>query len=99
MNKVFTPKVVTGNALLSGDVVYLSKDGGLTGDIREALPLMDPHSADTHLEATQERTDEIVGAYHADVLIKDGVPAPIHFREVFRTLGPSNYPHGKQAKA
>jgi len=27
----------------------------------------------------------------------EGRPEPVHFREVFRTRGPSNYFHGKQA--
>lgn len=99
MNKVFTPVVITGNALISGEVVYLSEDGRLTGDIRQAWVLTDTHTANTHLNATLSRTDEIVGAYQADVLVKDGIPVPTHFREVFRTLGPSNYLHGKQAEA
>jgi hypothetical protein len=40
----------------------------------------------------------LVGAYLADAILKDGKPVPTHFREEFRTRGPSNYEHGKQAE-
>ncbi|NNK78640.1 MAG: DUF2849 domain-containing protein, partial [Litoreibacter sp.] len=43
--------------------------------------------------------DVIVGAYLADVTKGPSGPEPLHFREEFRTRGPSNYPsHGKQAE-
>jgi hypothetical protein len=40
-----------------------------------------------------------VGAYLADFTDEDAGPKPAHFREVFRTKGPGNYFHGKQAEA
>jgi hypothetical protein len=38
----------------------------------------------------------IAGAYLADAAMGDKGPEPTHFREDFRTRGPSNYAHGKQ---
>jgi hypothetical protein len=38
----------------------------------------------------------VVGAYLADAKPGANGPEPTHFREEFRTRGPSNYPHGKQ---
>ena len=39
----------------------------------------------------------MVGAYLADAQPGPDGPEPVHFREAFRTRGPSNYFHGKQA--
>jgi hypothetical protein len=39
----------------------------------------------------------VVGAYLADAKAGPNGPEPVHFREAFRTRGPSNYDHGKQA--
>jgi hypothetical protein len=39
----------------------------------------------------------VVGAYLADAKLGPNGPEPTHFREEFRTRGPSNYAHGKQA--
>jgi len=41
----------------------------------------------------------VVGAYLADFIDEDAGPKPAHFREAFRTKGPGNYFHGKQAEA
>ncbi len=41
----------------------------------------------------------LVGAYLADAKAGPNGPEPTHFREAFRTRGPSNYAHGKQAGA
>ena len=38
----------------------------------------------------------VVGAYLADAKAGANGPEPVHFREAFRTRGPSNYAHGKQ---
>jgi len=40
-----------------------------------------------------------VGAYLADARPGPQGPEPVHFREVFRSRGPSNRFHGKQAAA
>ena len=97
MPRAFTPKVVTANALLEGDAVWLTEDDRWTRDISEAELLTDEAHADLRLLEAQARQSEIAGAYLADA--KPGVrgPEPVHFREAFRTRGPSNYDHGKQA--
>lgn len=98
MPRDFTPKVITANHLLEGDVVYLTADDRWTRYHAEAELLTDEAHATIRLLEAQRQVDTIVGAYLADA--KDGPkgPEPTHFREVFRTRGPSNYAHGKQVE-
>ncbi len=97
MARSFTPKVVTANALLEGDAVWLTEDNTWTRDIREAELITDEAHGDLRLLEAQARADEIAGAYLADATSGEDGPEPTHFREAFRTRGPSNYDHGKQA--
>ncbi len=96
MARSFTPKVVTANALLEGDVVYLSIDDRWVRDHTQAELLEDEAHATIRLLDASARSDEVVGVYLADARRGPNGPEPVHFREVFRTRGPSNYPHGKQ---
>lgn len=98
MARPFTPKVVTGNALIEGDVIYLTEDDRWTRALAEAEVITDEAHAQVRLLDAQSRPDEIVGAYLADVRLGDDGPEPAHFREAFRRTGPSNYFHGKQAE-
>lgn len=98
MARSFTPKVVTANALLDGDAVWLAEDDTWTRDILEAELLTDEAHAELRLLEAQSRRDEIAGAYLADAKATEDGPAPTHFREEFRTRGPSNYAHGKQVE-
>ena len=95
MPKAFTPKVVTANHLLKGDVIYQTTTGWSRA-LEDAEVLTDEADADLRLIEASQQTGEIVGAYLADVELSDGTPQPAHFREDFRAKGPSNYPHGKQ---
>ncbi|MEX3015783.1 DUF2849 domain-containing protein [Gymnodinialimonas hymeniacidonis] len=97
MPRAFTPKVVTANALLEGDVVYLDAQGHWTRDHAKADLIEDQGTAEIRLLEAQAQAHEIVGAYLADAQAGPHGPEPIHFREAFRTRGPSNYAHGKQA--
>lgn len=98
MSKPVTPKVVTANALLEGDVVYLTADDRWSRHLTEAEVIEDEaHGTIRLLEATA-RQDEVVGPYLADVKPGANGPEPAHFREEFRTRGPSNRFHGKQAE-
>lgn len=97
MPKPFTPKVITANALLEGDVVYLSGDSW-TRDLSEAEILTDEADADLRLIEASAQSHKVVGVYLADVAVENGIPHPTHFREDFRATGPSNYPHGKQER-
>ena len=98
MARNFTPKVVTANHLLEGDVVCLTVDDRWTRRIEEAELLEDEALATIRLLDAERQAAEIVGAYLADAKRGPHGPTPTHFREVFRTQGPSNYAHGKQAE-
>ena len=95
MPRNFTPKVVTANHLLKGDVIYQTANGW-TRHLAEAEILTDEADADLRLIDAAQQTDVVVGAYLADVDVTGDTPAPTHFREDFRARGPSNYAHGKQ---
>ncbi|MCX7560014.1 DUF2849 domain-containing protein [Sulfitobacter sp. F26204] len=95
MSKPFTPKVITANALVEGDVIYLTATGW-TRDLAEADIITDEADADLRLIEASAQEADVVGVYLAEVQIKDGIPHPTHFREAFRATGPSNYSHGKQ---
>ena len=96
MPRTFTPKVVTANALLEGDVIYLTADDEWTRDLQAAELITDEAHAQIRLIDAQVQVEKIVGAYLADVKAGPNGPEPIHFREEFRNTGPSNYFHGKQ---
>jgi hypothetical protein len=92
----FTPKVVTANALLEGDVVYLTADDRWSRVHTEAELIEDQAIAELRLLDALKQSSTVVGAYLADAKAGPKGPEPIHFREAFRAKGPSNYPHGKQ---
>lgn len=95
MSRAFTPKIVTANALLEGDVIYLTADDRWSRDHSQAELIDDEAHAQLRL-LEAERQKGIVGAYLADAVASPEGPKPIHFREAFRAKGPSNYAHGKQ---
>ncbi|MEX0340337.1 MAG: DUF2849 domain-containing protein [Arenibacterium sp.] len=97
MPRANTPKVVTANDLLMGDVVYLTAENEWSRSLTEALVLREPDQAEEHLSLAAQRAGEVVGVYLADVRVTDQGPEPMHFREDVRRTGPSNYDHGKQA--
>ncbi|MDU8910598.1 DUF2849 domain-containing protein [Aestuariicoccus sp. MJ-SS9] len=97
MPQIFTPKVVTANALIEGDVIYLAEDDSWTRDLACAEVLSDEAHAQLRLLDAARRTAEAVGVYLADVRPGPRGPEPAHFREDFRRKGPSNHFHGKQA--
>ncbi|WP_371154612.1 DUF2849 domain-containing protein [Jannaschia sp. 2305UL9-9] len=93
--KVFTPKVVTANLLVEGDVVYLSATDAWVTSLGDAEVLTDEAIAEARLIDGAEQTETVVGVYLADVSDGPDGPEPVHFREAFRATGPTNYPHGK----
>ncbi len=98
MAKPFTPKIVTANALLEGDVIYQTATGW-TRDLAQAEVLTDEADADLRLIDASQQSADVVGAYLAEVDTSTDTPKPTHFREAFRAKGPSNYAHGKQETA
>ncbi|WP_308917359.1 DUF2849 domain-containing protein [Jannaschia sp. LMIT008] len=91
----FTPKVVTANHLIEGDVVYLSDADEWVRDLAQAAILTDEADAEARLIDASAQTGTVVGVYLADVIDTPNGPRPQHFREAFRAGGPTNYDHGK----
>ncbi|QFT96261.1 hypothetical protein FIU85_03010 [Roseovarius sp. THAF8] len=98
MPREFTPKVVTANALLEGDVVYQTADDRWSRHLSEAELISDEALAKLRLAQAEGQPELVVGPYLADAKPSDDGPQPTHFREEFRRTGPSNYDHGKQAE-
>ena len=98
MPRAFTPKVVTANRLLEGDAVWLTADDRWSPHMSEAELIEDEAIAQDRLIHAQSQPNLVVGAYLADAQAGANGPEPTHFRETFRTRGPSNYSHGKQAE-
>lgn len=96
MARAFTPKVVTANALLEGDAIWFTQNGTWTRNIAEAELITDEAHGDIRLLEAQADQSAVAGVYLADAKAGPQGPEPVHFRETFRTRGPSNYAHGKQ---
>ncbi|OUS38856.1 sulfite reductase [Rhodobacterales bacterium 56_14_T64] len=96
MARAFTPKVITANALLEGDVIYLTDDDQWSRELSKAELITDEAHAQLRLLDASAQVSEVVGAYLADAKAGPNGPEPTHFREEFRRTGPSNYAHGKQ---
>ncbi|WP_027258503.1 DUF2849 domain-containing protein [Leisingera aquimarina] len=96
MARAFTPKVITANDLLEGDVIYFTADDSWTRDMASAELITDEADAQLRLLDAEKQNIRIVGAYLADAKAGPNGPEPTHFREDFRRTGPSNYFHGKQ---
>ena len=98
MSKSFTPKVVTANDLLKGDVIYQTANGW-TRDLANAEILTDEAHADLRLIEGSQQIADVVGVYLMDIALDGTAQQTTHFREAFRAKGPSNYVHGKQEVA
>ena len=96
MSRAFTPKVVTANRLLEGDAVWLTSDDRWSPTIGDAELIEDEAHAQLRLLHADAQPNVVVGAYLADAKAGPNGPETTHFREEFRTRGPSNYRHGKQ---
>lgn len=98
MSRPFTPKVVTANALISGEVVYLARSGAWVRHLHRAELIADAARAGMRLAVAQGQPGVVVGPYLTDAVAGPDGPEPTHFREEFRRKGPSNRFHGKQAE-
>jgi hypothetical protein len=98
MSKRFVPKVITANALLEGDAVWLTEDDRWTRDMAEAELIEDEAVAQLRLLFAKGQPSVVVGVELVDAAKGADGPVPTHFREAFRTRGPTNYPLGKQAE-
>jgi hypothetical protein len=101
MARPFIPQIATGNDLLEGDVVYFTAQGSWSRDHGDAAVAASAEAGEALLARASAFPNQVVGVYLADCAEgPDGRPVPVHFREAFRTRGPSNHPdHGKQAGA
>ncbi len=97
MARKFLPQIATANDLFEGDVVYFT-GSGWSREHGEAKVAETEEAARALLAEAMKDEHVMVGIYLADVDLSEGRPAPVHFREAFRTRGPSNYFHGKQAE-
>ncbi len=97
MSRRFAPKIVTANLLREGDVVYLTAQDQWSPLHNQAELIEDEAHAQMRLLFASAQKLLVVGAYLADAKPGQNGPEPTHFREEFRTRGPSNYNHGKQA--
>ena len=95
----FTPKVVTANLLVQGDVVYLSAADTWVSALTDAEVFTDEAVAEARLLDAARQTETVVGVYLAEVKPTEAGPGPVHFREAFRASGPTNYAHGKAHEA
>lgn len=96
MSRRFSPSVITANALLSGEVVWLNADSQWSPRPNEAALFTDAAVAADRLAWAQAQSEAVVDPYLAGVKPGPLGPEPTHFREAFRRRGPSNYAHGKQ---
>ena len=96
MPRSFTPKVATSNDLLIGDVIYFAH-GEWVRDLAQAQVAQTAQEAEDLLAQAQAFPLQTVGLVLTDVALSPSGPQPTHFRETFRTRGPSNYFHGRQA--
>ena len=89
-------KVVTANDLRSGEVIYLRFPHGWTPELNKASVITDDDLAQAGLAFAKGQANVVVGAYLSDVVAEIDGPKASHFRDTFRSNGPSNYRHGKQ---
>lgn len=98
MEKAKFAKIITANDLLSGEVLYLTNSGQWSPNHSGAVLINDKSTGSARLEEIQKLDMSVVGPYLADAACSDdNISSPIHFREVFRSKGPSNRRLGKQA--
>ncbi len=99
MTREFTPKVVTANDLLDGDVIYMTNAGAWTRVLGGAALFLDPHAAQKALGEALQQPGVVVGPYLANATSGPRGPVAVHFREEFRAHGPSNYAPGRQQQS
>ncbi len=91
--------IVSANDLLIGDVVYFTAAEGWTRDLREAALAETETQAEALLARAALQQNRVVDPYLAEVALDGAAPRPLHFREAFRTRGPSHRPDlGRQAE-
>ena len=83
----FAPHVVTANALLEGDPVYLTADDRWSRFHAEAELIDDEAHAEMRLLFAEAQAHRVVGAYLAEARPGPVGPEPVHIREALRARG------------
>jgi hypothetical protein len=97
MARLNPPVLITANALAGGEVIYLTEQQTWSPWINEGFIFNDLDTANTVMVA-RALEHEVVGPYLMSVLVDNGQIKGQDYRENFRSLGPTNYWHGKQAE-
>lgn len=81
-------KILTGNDLKSGDVIWWAGDGWS----RLVAEAVDVGERGDDLARTEEAALRVVGAYVIDGTLTDEGPRPAHIKDRIRALGPTIRP-------
>jgi len=84
-----TRQIISANDLLDGHVVYLTANGGWTGEPGNAVIAENAEDASILLATAEAQQALIVGPYLVDIEPGLGTPEPVLFREKLRVTGPS----------
>lgn len=91
-------KVLTGNLLADGDVVFW-RAGQWVERFADAERFEAEEAAEAAEGHAKAQPTVVVEPYLIDLVESDGAWAPLSYRERIRALGPTNHPmHGKQAE-
>ena len=93
MPRPFSPQVVTANALIEGDPIWLTEDDTWSRDIADAELIEDEAHAQLRLLFAESQPGQIVGAYLTEAEATPTGPAVTHIRERIRAAGPT-VPYG-----
>lgn len=97
MARLNPPVVVTANALAGGEVIYLTEQQAWSIWIDEGFVFDDLNAAEAAMIANASEHD-VVAPYLMSVRVNNGQISGQDYREHVRSLGPTNYWHGKQAE-
>ncbi|MEJ7927352.1 DUF2849 domain-containing protein [Sphingobium sp. AN641] len=81
-------KILTGNDLKTGDVIWWAGDGWS----RLVAEASDVGDKGDELARAQEAALHVVGAYVIDATLTDEGPRPAHIKDRIRALGPTVRP-------
>jgi len=84
-------KILTANDLLSGGVVFATREGNWSPFITQAELSSDSQTEDRLVAVGNQSVDTqtIVGPFLIDINIENGIPVPKRYREQLRVSGPS----------
>lgn len=95
-----TTQIFNGNDILSGRVVYLTKDGGWSEQIADAVTFETPED-EARLKQIVDAAFEarrVVDVLPIEIIVENGSIRPLVYRERVRAQGPSvRTDLGKQA--